>query len=107
MIKGEKEVDTLTINAGATTAGDVTITLNGVQSKISLTEDDNTAVLVATKIAAGTFEGWSVSRSSAKIVFAKNTSGVCQKPSYLPGDTGATGDIAVTKAGTADSYVDA
>lgn len=97
----------MTITNGATTEGDVTVTLDGQPVTVTLASTDNTPDLVATKIAAGTFNGWDAVKGSKKVTFTKKVSGVCQTPTYSPGETGAEGTIKVTTAGTADSLVDA
>ena len=97
----------MTITSGATTKGDVTVTLDGQPVTVVLADTDDTPDLVATKIAAGTFNGWDAVKGGSLVTFTKQTSGICQKPAYSPGKTGAAGTIVVTMAGTADSLVDA
>jgi phage tail sheath gpL-like len=67
---GTKEVDTLTVTAAAGTAGNVTITLNGVAVNIAVAAADATTT-VATKIAAGTYTGWTASAAGAVVTFTK------------------------------------
>jgi len=63
------ETTDLTVTAGATSAGDVTVTLNGVGEDIAVTVDDDTADEVATKIADAIdiLEGYSASANEAAV----------------------------------------
>lgn len=99
---GAVEKDTLTITAAATTAGNVTITLNGTAVNIAVAASDTTSA-VATKVAAGAYTGFTASASGAVVTFTATTIGTKTAPSYSAGSTGATGSIVVTTAGTYNS----
>ncbi len=91
------EVDTLTITAAATVSSNVTVTLDNVPYTIAVLNGDSTTV-VATKIAAGIYPGWNVSRSGAIVTFTA-AYGARVAPAYAPGTTGATGGMVRTTSG--------
>jgi hypothetical protein len=95
---GAKEVDTLTVTAAAGTAGNVTITLNGVAVNIAVAAAD-AATTVATKIAAGAYTGWTASAAGAVVTFTKSVAGTVSAPVYSAGTTGATGTFVRTTTG--------
>lgn len=99
------EVNTLTITAGCSTAGNVTILLdNYITVTVALTTADNTAALVAAKIAAATYMGWTVSVNGAVVTFTCGTAGAKNTLVYTAGSTGATGTVVKTTSG-AGGYV--
>ena len=58
----------LTVKAIPTTAGNITITLNGVAFTVAVDPStDTTTTLVANKIRAAAFTGWTVSGTGAKV----------------------------------------
>jgi len=63
------ETTDLTVTAGATSAGDVTVTLNGVDEDITVTIEDDTADEVASEIATAidTLEGYSASANEVVV----------------------------------------
>jgi lysophospholipase L1-like esterase len=96
-----KEVDSLTISAIPTVAGNVTVTLNGVAKTIAVDPaTDTTTAAVATKIRNASFTGWTTGGTGSTITFTKTTGGTNTSPSYSAGTTGATGAMSVTTAGT-------
>jgi hypothetical protein len=103
---GAVEVDTLTITAGCTANGNVTVTLDGVAYLVALTTaSQSTAALVATAIRAGTYIGWSTGGSGATVTFTATVNGARSAPAYAVGSTGAAGSVTATTtgvAGTAD-----
>ncbi len=100
---GAAEVDTLTITAGATKAGKVTVTLDGVAYEIDVALADDTATKVATKIAAVTFAGWTASASAGVVTFTASVKETKIAPMFDGGDTGVTGTFAVTTEGKPDA----
>jgi len=100
---GVAEVDTLTISAGATKAGKVTVTLDGVAYEIDVTATDDTAAKVATKIAAVTFAGWTASASAGVVTFTASVKETKIAPMFDGGDTGVAGTFAVTTEGESDA----
>ena len=101
---GEHEVDALTVETGAvTSAGDVTVELNGESVTVAVDLDD-TAEQVAAKIKAAvdaavvaeTIGGWTISVDGADITFVKDVVGVCVAPTAT--DQGLTGVTFITCA---------
>jgi len=99
---GAHEVDTITITAAASTAGQITITLNGVAFPVAVLAADTTAA-VAGRIRLHTFAGWTVTGTGAICIFTKNTGGTVSATTFSGGTTGATGSVVITTAGTAQS----
>ena len=103
---GKAEVISLTItnSTGATSDGNVTVTLNGVATTVAVLSTDNTPSLVAAKIRGTTFTGWTTGGTTNNVTFtaskesdgwfATKTDGV-----YSAGTTGATGSISTTVQG--------
>ena len=107
--QGEFEKDTLTVSTGATTSGNITITLNGANVLVTVEEGDTVAQVDA-KIRAAAFTGWALSGTagSGVIVFTKNTVEVCSAPSYEDtGVTGVEGAFVRTTTGILPIWVDA
>lgn len=99
------EKDTLIVTAIPTTAGNITITLNGVVFTVAVDpSEDTTGTLVANKIRAAAFAGWTVSGTGATVIFTKNAVGVCSSPVFNAGTTGSTATIVTTVVGTAESF---
>jgi hypothetical protein len=96
---GVAEVASLTVTAAATTAGNATVTLNGTATNVALTTSDNTATLVATKIRATSFTGWTTGGTGAVVTFTSTTTGVKTDATYSAGTTGATGTMTTTTQG--------
>jgi len=99
---GAHEIDTITITAGASTAGQVTITLNGVAFPVAVLASD-TAAAVAARIRLHSFAGWTVSGANAVCIFTKNSGGTVTATTFSGGTTGATGAVVITVAGTAQT----
>jgi len=99
-VEGVAEVDLLVITAGATAAGDVTVTLNGVPATITVAAND-TAAEVAAKIAAVTFAGWTADAGGNVVVFTANAVGEKAAPAFDGGTTGVTGGFTVAIKGVA------
>jgi len=100
---GAAEVDTLTISAGATKAGKVTVTLDGVAYEIDVALADDTAEEVAAKIAAVTFAGWTASALAGVVTFTASVKETKIAPMFDGGDTGVAGTFVVTTKGEPDS----
>jgi hypothetical protein len=104
---GVKEVDTLTVNTGATNSGNVTVTLNGFGTTVAVLAGD-TAINVADKIRSTAFTGWTVGGTTGTntVVFTENAIGASVAPSFTDtGSTGATATFVVTTAGTNGTWV--
>jgi hypothetical protein len=87
---GVAEVASLSISGSVTTAGNVTITLNGVATNIAVALSD-TPTQVSTKIRAGVFTGWTTGGTGTTVTFTSNTIGTKTDAVYSEGTTGATG----------------
>lgn len=97
-----KEVDTLTVTATPTVAGNVTISLNGVNVTVALDPaTDTTTAAVATKIRNAVYSGWTTGGTGSTVTFTKTTSGTNAAPTFSAGSTGATASIVATTAGVA------
>lgn len=104
---GEAEWDTVTVTGAATSAGNVTITLNDVGVDVAVGEGDGVN-LVAEKIRAATFSGWTVEPGSDAILnFKKDAVGTCSAPTASGGTTGVTfGSFVRTNEGVAAVWGD-
>lgn len=92
------EVASLTVTAAATASSNVTVTLDGAATNVAVTSGDS-ATVVAGKIRATSFTGWTTSGSGAIVLFTATTPGVKSDAAYSAGSTGATGTIATTNQG--------
>jgi hypothetical protein len=104
--KSGAEVDSLQITAGATTSGNINVTLNGATTVVAVSAGDS-ANTVASKIASANFAGWTTSLGGTFVTFTATLAGTKTAPSISTGSTGATGTFTVTTAGTNPVYVDA
>jgi hypothetical protein len=94
------EVNTLTVTAGATADGNLTITLDGVAFTVSVFATDNTPELVAAKIRNATYTGWTTGGTGAKVTFTCNTPGTKTTATFNGGSTGVTATVEKTVAGS-------
>ena len=94
-----KEVNTLTVTAAATTAGNVTITLDGVPFTVPVLATDNTTALVATKIRTASYPGWVTGGTNAAVTFTNVAAGKKITATFSGGTTGATATVAKTQPG--------
>jgi hypothetical protein len=105
---GTIEVDTLTMSAGATASGNITITLNGVAKTVAVSAGDTTGG-VGDKIRATVFTGWTVGgiAGSSTVTFTKTSTGTNSVPTFVDtGTTGTAASFAVTTTGTNNVWVD-
>ena len=94
------EVNTLTVTAGATANGNLTITLDGVAFTVSVFATDNTPELVAAKIRNATYTGWTTGGTGAKVTFTCDTPGTKTTATFNGGSTGVTATVEKTVAGS-------
>lgn len=94
------EVNTLTVTAGATADGNLTITLNGVAFTVSVFATDNTPESVAAKIRNAIYTGWTTGGTGAKVTFTCNTPGTKTTATFNGGSTGVTATVEKTVAGS-------
>lgn len=100
---GVAEVASLDITAICTTAGDVTVTLDGVAFPVTLATTDNTTDLVASKIRAAAYAGWTTGGTLSNVTFTNNATGARVDATYSAGTTGATGTMTTTTQGVTDT----
>jgi len=98
-VTGVAQVSTLTVTDKCSTAGNVSVILDGVTFPVALATTDNTTALVATKIRSATYTGWTTGGSGSTVTFTKITKGSVGTMSYSAGPTGATGTLANTTTG--------
>ena len=94
------EVNTLTVTAGATADGNLTITLDSVAFTVSVLATDNTPELVAAKIRNATYTGWTTGGTGASVTFTCNTPGAKITTTFDGGSTGVTATVEKTVAGS-------
>ena len=101
--RGVREVKTLTVTTGATSVGNVTITLNGTAFTVAVTNSSNIQRTVW-EISQGTYAGWDAYPSGATVVFLRKSSGTTAgTQSFSAGTTGSAATIVQTKAGVAST----
>jgi hypothetical protein len=106
---GVREVKTLTVTTGATSASNCTITLNGTAFTVPLTAASNIQRTVYEISTYTGYTGWDAfASSSTTVIFIKKSAGVTAgTQTFGAGTTGAAATIAQTKAGVAstDTFV--
>lgn len=101
--RGVREVRTLTVSTGATSASNCTITLNGTATNVALTAASNIQRTVW-EIASATYTGWDAYPEGATVVFVRQSAGTASGTySFGAGTTGAAASFAQTKAGVAST----
>jgi len=94
-----EEIDRIEFTAGASSDGNITITLNGQNFNVAVLASDNTATAIATKVRSAAFNGWTTGGSGAIVTFTRNKKGVCAAPTFNGGTTGVTANVARTQVG--------
>lgn len=103
--RGIREVKTLTITTGATSASNVTITLNGTPFVIAVTAASNIQRTVW-EISQGVYAGWDAFPQGATVIFVRQSAGTTAgSQTFAAGTTGTVATIAQTKAGAASTDV--
>lgn len=99
--RGVREIQTLTVTTGATSSGNVTITLNSVAFTVAVTNASNIQRTVW-EISQGTYTGWKAEPRGATVVFVADSSGDKTGTfSFNAGTTGSAATIAETVTGVA------
>lgn len=101
-VTGVKAVATLTITKKASSDGDLSFVLGNKSYSITVTSSsESTPELVGIKIEGekSTFTEWDVTRSGATVTFTQKTAGQVQACMFIPGNTGVTGNMELTKPG--------
>ena len=94
-----EEIDSIEFTSGASSDGNITITLNGQNFNVAVLASDNTATAIATKVRNATFDGWTTGGGGATVTFTRNEKGVCSAPTFNGGTTGVTAKVARTQVG--------
>ena len=94
-----KEVDTIAVTAVPTADGNLTITLDNVVVTVPVTTADNTTTLVATKIRAAAYSGWTTGGSAASVTFTCIKSGTKITATFAAASTGVTATVTKTQPG--------
>ena len=92
------EVDTLTITSGATSSGNITITLDGVAYPVAVTALDTPAE-IGDKIRLEDFVGWTVTGVDEEVIFTANDEMVRLAPTFSGGATGVVASFVRTVLG--------
>jgi hypothetical protein len=92
-----REVRTLTITTGSSTAQNLTVTLNSVAFSVAVTNSGNIQRTVW-EVARGTYAGWDTYARGATVVFVRKSAGAASGTYTLAGTT-AVGTFAQTRAG--------
>lgn len=99
-------VATLKITAAATTAGNISITIGGVQRTIVLAAGDNIATVMS-KISSTTFTGFTLSDNGIDTVtFTATATGYKDRLTLNPGSTGTAGSVTVINTGLRKTFVE-
>lgn len=85
---GVAEVAQLTVTEGATASGNLTVTLDGTAVTIAVADTDDTAAKVATKIAAGTYTGWTAKAEGDVVTFTASVKEAKEAPAFAAAATG-------------------
>lgn len=100
--RGVREVRTLTVTVGSSTAENVTVRLNGTNYSVAVTNSGNIQRTVY-EISQGTYAGWDAYPSGATVVFVRKSSGTASSGTYTLTASTAVGTFAQTKAGVAST----
>jgi hypothetical protein len=101
---GKREIKTLTVTTGATSASNVTITLNGTAFTVPVTNSSNIQRTVYEIATYTGYTGWDAYPNGATVVFIKKSAGVTAgTQSFSAGTTGSAATIAQTRAGIAST----
>lgn len=101
---GLREIKTLTVTTGATSASNVTITLNGTAFTVPVTASSNIQRTVYEIATYTGYTGWNAYPNGSTVVFInKNARLTAGTQSFSAGTTGAAATIAQTRAGAAST----
>jgi len=99
------EVIKLTVTKVASASGNVSISIRGATAVDIAVLDTDDLASIATKIAAGSFTGWSAASSGAVVTFTATTAGVkTGTNTFDGGTTGVEAGIVVDTEGAAAIY---
>lgn len=103
---GVREIQTLTVTTGSSTAENITINLAGTAFLVAVTNSGSTTK-TAYEISQGTYAGWKAEQRGATVVFLADAVGNKTGTFSISGATTAVGSFAETLAGVAatDTWV--
>lgn len=93
-----REIRTLTISTKSSTAQNATVTLNGTNYSIAVTNGATTAT-TAYELSTGSYSGWSVQQSGSMVMFLAGDAGARDGTYSITGST-LSGSFARTTAGS-------
>lgn len=93
-----REVRTLTIGTKSSTAENVTVTLNGVNHSIEVTNGAGTST-TAYELSTGSYAGWNVQQSGSMVIFLASDAGSLNGVYSITGST-ISGSFSRTTAGS-------
>ena len=96
-----KEINTITVTDIPTSNGNLTINLDGNPFTVAVATTDNTTTLVATKIMAAAYAGWTTGGSGASVTFTSTTTGEKVTATFNGGTTGVTATVTKNVSGKA------
>ena len=101
---GKREIKTLTVTTGATSASNVTITLNGTAFTVPVTNSSNIQRTVYEIATYTGYTGWDAYPNGATVIFIRKSAGTTAgTQSFSAGTTGSAATIAQTRAGAAST----
>lgn len=101
---GVREIQVLSVTGGATSATNVTITLDGVPFTVPVTNSAGNATRTAYEIASYAYTGWSAEQRGTSVVFLANDVGnKANTFSYGAGTSGSSGAFNESLAGAAST----
>jgi len=99
-VVGVAEVIKLTVTEAASASGNVSISIRGATAVDIAVLDTDDLAGIATKIAAGSFAGWSAASSGAVVTFTADNAGVKTGANAIDGgNTDVTGTFEITTSG--------
>ncbi len=87
---GIREQQTLNLTGAANTAGNVSITLNGTNYSIPVSNSNN-IFRTAYELSTGSYDGWSVETTGSSVLFLANSVGIKNNPFLITGGATAAG----------------
>jgi hypothetical protein len=95
----EVEIASVKFDTGASTSGNITITLNGTAQNVAVAAGDD-ATAVATKVRETSFAGWTTGGSGTTVTFTANKVGARSATTFTDtGTTGVTATVTRTQCG--------
>ena len=101
--RGTREVRTLTVSVGASSASNATITLDGTATVVALTAASNIQRTVW-ELSVATYAGWNAYPNGATVLFVAAATGAKAGAfTFGAGTTGASASFATTKTGVSET----